>query len=380
MTAVITDETAGCTPDLQPLWHHKAPRVLVETCPAEDFVRGWKTWQNYLRKRRKPAAPPFLAKKKSPLLWGWPQEWERTEVKESIKSPTTLAEIVIGDDPAASPDLPLALQTVALAYAMPKLARELPAEAWWQLLERLREIACNSRAKHVDWPGDPNAILRQQLLAGELPLALSYLFPEVRAMRCVARRYERTAFGSNLCAHRRPRSARRALVTGARPAVWLLDACKLAGLANEIWSLDARSRFAISMASATCNSLGGQRRPIRFDNARCARYERQVSEVQSLGQKPVFNGDSTCRRSRRCCGGRSCPATWHSVQTSQAGPRQTATPFAQFRLVGHHDHGQRLVAVRHTARHRLHCRTDDHRVIRGGRKTNGRPVGLRNSL
>src|SRR3954451_17259094 len=33
MTAVITDETADCTPDLQPLWHHKAPRVLVETCP-----------------------------------------------------------------------------------------------------------------------------------------------------------------------------------------------------------------------------------------------------------------------------------------------------------------------------------------------------------
>src|SRR4029079_9658103 len=122
-------------------------------------------------------------KKKSPLLWGWPRELERKAVKESIHSPTTLAEFVIGDDPNTSPDLPLALQTVALAYAMPKLARELPAEAWWQLLERLREAACNARAKHVDWPSDPNAVVRQQLLAGELPLALSYLFPEVRAMR-----------------------------------------------------------------------------------------------------------------------------------------------------------------------------------------------------
>ena len=63
MTAVITDETAGCTSDLQPLWHHKAPRVLVETCPAEDFVRGWKTWQKHLRKRKKPVAPPFLRKR-----------------------------------------------------------------------------------------------------------------------------------------------------------------------------------------------------------------------------------------------------------------------------------------------------------------------------
>src|SRR5215204_3511801 len=136
MTAVIviTDEATGCTPDLQPLWHHKAPRVLVETCPAEDFVRGWKTWQEHLRTRKKPIPPHFLSKKKSPLLWGWPQEWERAEIKDCISSPTALAETVIGDDPLASPDMSLALQTVALAYAMPKLAQELPAEAWWQLL------------------------------------------------------------------------------------------------------------------------------------------------------------------------------------------------------------------------------------------------------
>src|SRR4051794_29833710 len=121
MSALITDETTSCTPNLQPLWHHKAPRLLVDTCPAEDLVRGWKTWQDHLRKRKKPVAPKFLKKKKSPLLWGWPQDWGRSAVKESIQSPTTLAEIVIGDDPMASPDLPLALQTVALAYAMPML-------------------------------------------------------------------------------------------------------------------------------------------------------------------------------------------------------------------------------------------------------------------
>src|SRR6188508_1384193 len=127
MTAIITDETNGCTPELQPLWHHKAPRLLVETCPPEDFVRGWKTWQKHLRKRKKPATPPFLSKKKSPMLWGWPHEWERKAIEESIHSPTTLAEIVIGDDPLVSLDISLALQTVAAAYAMPKLARELPA-------------------------------------------------------------------------------------------------------------------------------------------------------------------------------------------------------------------------------------------------------------
>ena len=185
MAAVITDETTACSPDLQPLWHYKAPRVLIDTCPADDFVRGWKIWQDHLRTRKKPVAPPFLKKKKSPLLWGWPQEWERAGINESIHSPTTLAENVIGGDPSASPDLPLALQTVALAYAMPKLARELPAESWWQLLERLREIATRAQTNNVDWPGDPLAVLQQQLLVGELPLALGYLFPEVRATRAL---------------------------------------------------------------------------------------------------------------------------------------------------------------------------------------------------
>src|SRR4051794_1169839 len=192
MTAVITDETADCTPDLQALWHHKAPRLLVETCPAEDFVRGWKTWQKHLRKRKKPIAPPFSSKKQSPLLWGWPQEWERKSIEESIHSPTTLAEIVIGDDATVSPDLSLALQTVALAYAMPKLSRELPAEAWWQLLERLREVATHAQSNNVDWPGDPHAVLRQQLIAGELPLALGYLFPEIRATHALRKEARET--------------------------------------------------------------------------------------------------------------------------------------------------------------------------------------------
>src|SRR5262249_28743585 len=159
---------------------HKAPRELVEAGPAEDLVRSWKVWQNHLRKRKKPADPKFLRKKKAPLLWGWPSEWELAVIKENIQSPTSLAEIIIGDDPATSFDLPLALQTLALAYSMPKLARELPAELWWQLLDRMREVAAQAHAARVDWPGDPEAVIRQQLLAGELPLALSYLFPEVR--------------------------------------------------------------------------------------------------------------------------------------------------------------------------------------------------------
>lgn len=185
MAVAITDESAACLPNLQPLWHRKAPRHLHESCPADDPFAGWKAWQDHLLTRKRAALPPFLAKSKPPLLWGWPCDWDRTTVRETIASPTTLAEIFIGDDSAAVPDLPRSLQTVALAYALPTLARELPAETWWQLLERLYEAVLQVKDQHIDWPADPREVLRHQLLSGELSLALSYIFPEVRAMRAL---------------------------------------------------------------------------------------------------------------------------------------------------------------------------------------------------
>ena len=91
MSAAITDQTAAASADLQPLWHHKAARELVEAGPAEDLVRSWKVWQKHLRKRKKPVDPNFLRKKKAPLIWGWPNDWELAVIKENIQSPTSLA-------------------------------------------------------------------------------------------------------------------------------------------------------------------------------------------------------------------------------------------------------------------------------------------------
>lgn len=182
MAIVSTDESASLA-TLQPLWHPKAPDFITGLGP--DPVSGWTTWQEHLQSRKKPARPPFLGKKKPPLLWGWPDSWDSETLNKTIGSPTTLAEIVIGEDPAAAPDLPGSLQILALAYALPGLAAELPAETWWQLLERLHELASQVKLERVNWPAEPHDVLRQQLLAGELPLALGYLFPEVRAMHAL---------------------------------------------------------------------------------------------------------------------------------------------------------------------------------------------------
>jgi hypothetical protein len=182
MSVITPQESSLGLSNVQPLWHPKAPQWLVASCSLEDLSSSWKVWQDYLRRRKKPRLPPRFTKKKSSLVWGWPSEWERSVIEDAIHSPTTLAENVIGDDPTST-DLPLALQSVALAYTLPKLADELPAEIWWQLLDRLHGMATQAQAGRIEWPSDPREIVRQQLLAGELPLALSYLFPELQSTR-----------------------------------------------------------------------------------------------------------------------------------------------------------------------------------------------------
>ena len=183
MAVAITDESSVGLPNLQPLWHSKAPSSLTENCPAEDPASGWKAWQRRLRTRRKPEAPPFLKKKQPPILWSWPKQWGRDVLQAALASPATLAELVLGEDATTAPDLPLSLQLVALAYALPELAEELPADTWWFLVERLHTTATQAHEQQVDWSADPRDVVRNQLLAGELPLALGYLFPEVRALR-----------------------------------------------------------------------------------------------------------------------------------------------------------------------------------------------------
>jgi hypothetical protein len=185
MAVAITEESSVSLSSLQPLWHENSPASLVENCPAADPFAGWKAWQKHLRTRRKPVTPRFIQKNHPATLWGWPQRWERDVVQAAILSPTTLAELVIGEDATATPDLAMLLQLVALAYALPKLAKDLPAETWWFLVERLHAMATQANLQRVDQSAEPQDVVRNQLIAGELPLALGYLFPEVRALRAL---------------------------------------------------------------------------------------------------------------------------------------------------------------------------------------------------
>jgi hypothetical protein len=73
-----------------------------------------------------------------------------------------------------------AIECLALCHALPELAACLPAAVWTQLLEQLVSIQRDSTALAIH-----QVPLVTQLLRGELPLTLAYLFPELPRCRAL---------------------------------------------------------------------------------------------------------------------------------------------------------------------------------------------------
>lgn len=74
-----------------------------------------------------------------------------------------------------------AIESLALARSLDRLAGRLSAEAWWSLVEGL--LIQRQEAARLPIETDP---LRHQWLAGELPLTMAYLLPELKPCRLLA--------------------------------------------------------------------------------------------------------------------------------------------------------------------------------------------------
>lgn len=80
------------------------------------------------------------------------------------------------------PETQDALSCLAIAHALPSLAEIIPAQRWWQLLDRLGQIVALSAGRLSDCELPLDQSLAQQLLAGELPFTLAYQFPEIKPL------------------------------------------------------------------------------------------------------------------------------------------------------------------------------------------------------
>ncbi len=83
---------------------------------------------------------------------------------------------------AASSQSPIginvATECLAWSHALPRLAAQLPADVWNGLAERLLNTVEQNLDPSKRLADAPEALVVDQLLAGELPLTLAYLFPK----------------------------------------------------------------------------------------------------------------------------------------------------------------------------------------------------------
>ena len=182
MAIAITQQTAKSPFGNRPLWHKSAPRHLVDKASVDEDKQPWLAWQKHLAKRKSPTDTRFLAGKRPPLLWAWPDAWERDGIIIGGRSLRHLA-TELSSDALRGDELPQALQALAIAYALPSLAFKLESSVWWRVVESLCQLTRDAQQLRADPMGDVHEVLRQQLLAGELPLALGYLFPELQPAR-----------------------------------------------------------------------------------------------------------------------------------------------------------------------------------------------------
>ena len=153
---------------------------------------NWEAWLEYLRGRQEcPALRTLLSSSSSdPLCWPLADEWPGTDSQRLVQQLSRLgsrAKFGSGElvqrlenwldtvvDRKAEPLL--GIESLAWCHALPTLAQTLPAAPWHQLLDQLIQVA--DQAAGIDLLEQP---LSQQLLAGELPLSLSYVLPEISA-------------------------------------------------------------------------------------------------------------------------------------------------------------------------------------------------------
>lgn len=178
------------------IWHPSAPKPVRQAFRAGRSEEGWAHWAAHLGQRRQPVPlADLLPGTRGPLTWALPDEVGASETAARLatltrwaaRPPRKGAEELAQAWLAATPELTpgYALEALAWAQALPRLAGPLTATTWWKLAEQLLDTAAASDPLELE-----AAPLVQQLLAGELRLTLGYLLPELvpcRGLTALAR-------------------------------------------------------------------------------------------------------------------------------------------------------------------------------------------------
>lgn len=157
----------------------------------------WPEWTHHLATRKRPRPLRDLIDSGSTSALEWPlhadfpgsASADLVQYLDRFKSPKARGngelvrrlETWLDEAPKPGPTALFAIECLAWAHAMPRLAQLLPAAPWCQLLDQL--VGISRDAAGICVTDNP---LAQQLLYGELPLTLAYLFPGVEQCDALA--------------------------------------------------------------------------------------------------------------------------------------------------------------------------------------------------
>jgi hypothetical protein len=271
----------GLANSTENVWHRSAPEAVRKAFRSGSDSEGWMQWLKHLGERDGPPSP--LAAKRSPLAWALPDAAHDGDTPKTLEriarlgwrgrrtgpSAEKLALEWLATAAGSAASAEYALEAVAWCWALPQVAAALPSDAWWDLLDHLLQAV--AEADEIELTGRP---LVHQLLAGELPLVLSCLFPEIGPCRKLASK------------------SRRALSTGL---VDLLDGeglphARHLGLLRPLLACWTRCRAVADHASVRC-----------WTDAAQTQYEwlvRQALRLTRHDGSPAFSRDGADRGCR----------------------------------------------------------------------------------
>jgi len=188
-TSPRSKDDQATTPTPIPAW----AKLAKGTAGGVD-LKDWSSWKDYLTKRESvtPLQSLVSGKKCSPLAWAlFADETLDTrtlplldhlgEIASSRTRPTASTvkqlESWLNDLERRIAERNLVLELLAVTHALPQLASVTSAELWWNLLDKIVSHANDAVATNFE-----NKVFEQGL-AGELPLTLAYIFPELKACR-----------------------------------------------------------------------------------------------------------------------------------------------------------------------------------------------------
>ncbi len=172
--------------------HRRAATSPAPEAPTPQGTEPWSDWLRHLKERQSPVQSKSSKAALAPLFWGLGGSPQQVEARQRLETLVTLLRKPKQNAAALHEAVgqwrlslhegtineALAMECLAWARSLPRLARVLEESVWRRLLDSLHEASHDAGA--LDVTQHP---LTQQALHAELPLTLAVLLPELDAFR-----------------------------------------------------------------------------------------------------------------------------------------------------------------------------------------------------